>query len=112
MIDSYDFGIITIDGKHYTTDVVIFPDRVQSNWWRREGHQLRVEDIEGAVAEKPEVLIVGTGYHGLMEVMPETRDYLESRGIQVVAEKTGNACKTFNELVKSRRVIAALHLTC
>lgn len=36
MINSYDFGRIVVDGKAYTSDVIIFPDRVNSYWWRKE----------------------------------------------------------------------------
>jgi len=58
------------------------------------------------------VLVVGTGYSGLMTVPPETRKFVESEGIELIAQKTAEACKTFNRLVKSRKVVAALHLTC
>lgn len=113
MIDSYDFGQIVINGRRYTSDVIVFPDRVRDSWWRREGHRLHVEDIEGAVQEeKPEVLVVGTGYSGLMKVLPETENYLKSKGIELIVQSTREACKTFNSLVKSKKVIAALHLTC
>ena len=73
MIDSYDFGRIVVDGKAYTSDVIIFPDKVKDNWWRKEGHALYIEDIESVVKEKPEVLIVGTGNYGLLEVLQENR---------------------------------------
>ena len=113
MIDSYDFGQIVINGRCYTSDVIVFPDRVRDSWWRREGHRLHVEDVEGAVQEeKPEVLVVGTGYSGLMKVLPETENYLKSKGIELIVQSTREACETFNRLVKSKRVIAALHLTC
>jgi hypothetical protein len=113
LIDSYDFGQIVIDGRRYTSDVIVFPDRVRDKWWRREGHRLNVEDIEGAVREgKPEVLVVGTGYSGLMKVLPETEKFLKSEGVELVVQSTREACETFNRLVKSKRVIAALHLTC
>jgi len=112
MIDSYDFGRIVIDGKRYTTDLIVFSDRVRDGWWRKEGHSLRVKDLDEALRDNPEVLIVGTGYSGLMEVPAQTRDYVKSKGIELIAQKTSEACKTFNRLVKSRRVVAALHLTC
>ena len=113
MIDSYDFGQIVIDGRRYTSDVIVFPDRVRDGWWRKEGHRLHVEDIDRTVEEeKPEVLVVGTGYSGLMKVLPETEKYLKSKGIELIVQSTREACKTFDRLVKSKKVIAALHLTC
>ena len=112
MIDSYTFGKIVIDGNTYNSDVIIFPDRVDASWWRKEGHKLHIEDITEIIQEKPEVLVVGTGNTGLMRVLPETKRYIESKGLELVIEKTEEACKIFNELSKSKRVIAALHLTC
>ena len=112
MIDSYDFGRIVINGKRYNSDLIVFPDRVRDGWCRKEGHQLHVEDLKDVLEAKPEVLVVGTGYSGLMAVPPETRKYVESEGIELTAQKTAEACKTFNRLVKSRKVVATLHLTC
>jgi len=112
MIDSYDFGQIIIDGRRYTTDVIIFQDRVRDGWWRKEGHRLHVEDLEEALREKPEVLIVGTGYSELMKIPSEIKKHLESEGINLIAQRTTEACKTYNRLIQSKRVVAALHLTC
>mgnify|MGYP000359582864 FL=1 len=113
MIDEYSFGRIVIDGKTYRHDVIVFPDRVKPNWWRREGHSLCLEDLEEVLRDPPEVLVIGTGYVGLMRVPREVREKLEEMGIQVVVEKTGKAYRTFNKLLsEGRRVVAALHLTC
>lgn len=112
MIESYEFGRVVIDGRAYTSDVIIFPNRVKSGWWRREGHKLHVEDIEEAIKERPEALVVGTGYSGLMEIPRQTADHLRLKGIELIAENTGKAVETYNRLSKSKRVIAALHLTC
>lgn len=113
MIDSYSFGHITINGKRYTNDVIVFPNHVQDNWWRKQGHRLQVKDIETVVKEKPEVLVVGTGYYGLVRVPAETVEYLKSKGVELIAQKTRSACATYNRLVESgEKVIAALHLTC
>ena len=83
MIDSYTFGRIVIDGKQYRNDLIVSLDKVVDNWWRKEGHQLYVEDLERVLKAKPEVLVVGTGYSGLMKVPPETKKYVESNGIKL-----------------------------
>ena len=115
LIDSYKFGSIVVDGRGYRSDVIVFPDRVLDGWWRREGHHLFVEDLKEVfeAEPKPEVIVVGTGNSGLMKVSSEVEETLRSSGIELVAESTKEACRTFNELLKSgRRVVAALHLTC
>ena len=112
MIDSYSFGSISIDGKEYRSDVIIYPDRVDGNWWRKEGHRLSVEDLMEALAAGPEILIVGKGAYGCMSVSPETQNHIESLGIKLVVENTKQACGTHNELSKTTRVVTCLHLTC
>ena len=113
MIDSYDFGKIVIDGKQYTSDLIIFPSRIMSGWWRKEGHRLHVNDLDEVVKEKAEVLIIGTGYSGLMKVPTETKEFVEKEGPELIIQPTKEACKTYNSLIKSgKKVIAALHLTC
>lgn len=113
MIDSYGFGRIVIDGKKYTSDVIIFPNRVMSGWWRKEGHQLNINDLEKVVKEKGEVLIIGTGYSGLMKVPTETKEFMKKEGFELIIQPTREACETYNSLVKLRKkVVAALHLTC
>ncbi|MEM2865656.1 MAG: Mth938-like domain-containing protein [Candidatus Hadarchaeales archaeon] len=110
-VDSYEFGRIVIDGKVYTSDVLILPGGVRK-WWRREGHRLSPEDLREVLEERPEVLVVGRGYSGEMEVPPETVRAVRERGIELVAEVTAKAVESFNRLSRGRRVAAALHLTC
>jgi hypothetical protein len=112
MIDSYNFGRVVIDGKLYTKDVIIIPGRVKDNWWRKSGHQLCIEDIEEEVEKGIEVIIIGTGYSGVMRVLPETMEYLQSRGIEVIVKRTKDACEIYNQLENNKKVIACLHLTC
>lgn len=112
MIDSYSFGCITIDGQQYTADVIVYPDRVDARWWRREGHRLDPADLQEALAAQPEVLVVGTGCYGMMKVPPETAELVRQQGVELVAARTGEAVRQYNALASSRRVVAALHLTC
>ncbi|MEK6589176.1 MAG: MTH938/NDUFAF3 family protein [Nitrospinota bacterium] len=129
-IDSYSFGNIVIGGKRYTTDVIILNKRVISNWWRKEGHTLCLDDLKdvltstdpstGWMPRPPSeggergggLLIIGTGASGMMKVLKEVRDYFNSRGIMLIEERTEEACKTFNRLRDPQKVVATLHLTC
>jgi hypothetical protein len=112
-IAAYQFGRIDIDGRVYSSDVIITPERVVDAWWRKQGHSLAIEDLEDVVAAKPDILVVGTGYFGRMTVSEETRRYLEAQGIRVHAARTRQAVKDFNQFqAQHARVVAALHLTC
>jgi len=111
-IDHYSFGKLIINGKTYTSDVIIYPGRVDSSWWRKEGHYLRASDITGVFDSRPDVLIVGTGYSGIMVVPEVTIRFVRSKGIEVLVEKTEKAVALYNKLAKEKTVVAALHLTC
>jgi len=113
MIELYEFGRIVVNGKEYTSDLFIFTDRVKEGWCRKEGHGLHIEDLEEVFQEVPEVLVVGTGYLGLMKVPAETRKQIGEKGVDLVTQPTSEAWKTFNDLIKAgKKAVAAFHLTC
>lgn len=112
MIESYRFGEMVVDGKTYHADLIVYPDRVDASWWRKEGHKLGIADIADVINAQPECLVVGTGNPGLMKVLPETRNHLQQQGIQLIVEPTEQAYTTYNKLSVTKRVIGAFHLTC
>lgn len=112
-IDSYEFGKIKIEGKEYNQDVVIYPDKVLSPWWRKQGHALSLEDLpKDLLEQKLEVVLIGTGYSGLMKVSSEVKDYFQGQDIKVIIEPTIQAWQKYNHLSQSKKVIALFHLTC
>ncbi len=57
--------------------------------------------------------MIGTGASGCMAVPEETLAALREAGIEVKTARTGKAVKIFNDLHGgTKRVAAALHLTC
>lgn len=111
-ITGYVFGRITIEGKDYASDVIIYPERVNPSWWRKEGHVLRPQDLEEALKAKPEIIVIGTGYSGAMKVPEETVEFLLGKGVEIRVERTGRAVEIFNALPPGKKAVAALHLTC
>jgi hypothetical protein len=111
-IESYVFGRIVINGTIYTSDIIIYPGRVDPTWRRKEGHRLGPGDLIEALKAEPDVLIIGTGYAGVMRVPQETVDSISAHGIAVRVERTSRAVEIYNELQATGQVIASLHLTC
>lgn len=111
-IDSYDFGHIVIDGKSYRQDLLIWPGNLKADWWRRQSHLLQMDDLPEVLAANPEVLVVGKGESGHMQVDRELASFLKDKGIELVAVPTKEACRIINSLAGKRRLAAALHLTC
>ncbi|MHC4068726.1 MAG: Mth938-like domain-containing protein [Planctomycetota bacterium] len=112
-IDSYSLGTIKVDGTEYTGDLIIFPDKIKTNWWRKQGHSLAIDDLADVLDFKPDVLVVGKGAYGMMNVPPKTEKFIQDQAIVLIAEKTSRACEIFNEKnEKSTKVAGAFHLTC
>ena len=52
-LENYSFGRIVVDGEEQTRDLIALPHRVFTNWWRREGHSLAIEDFSEVEDELP-----------------------------------------------------------
>jgi hypothetical protein len=112
-IQHYCFGSLTVGGEVFKNDVIVFPDRVCSNWVREAGHVLSVEDLDEVCAFQPEVLIVGTGAYGSLRVPPRVKNKLEGEHIDVIDVPTEQACHVFNKFAEQgKRAVGAFHLTC
>ncbi len=114
MIEKYESGgRIQIAGQTYHNDVKIIGGHVKGNWWRRDGHRLDQTDISDILENRPDILVIGTGYAGRLHVPESTRKAILNHGIQVKAENTDSAVRTFNRLhQEGRKVAGAFHLTC
>lgn len=112
-IDDYDFGTITIDGEVYEKDLIVYPDRVEEDWRRQEGHELHEEDIEGVLETDPDYFVMGIGYSGRVDISQPVRNLLRKKGIKLEDHKTGPATIRYNQLAgDGEDVVGAFHLTC
>jgi len=107
-LEDYSFGRVTADGSQQTRDLIVLPDRVVSDWWRRDGHALTLEDLSEVFDELPERLILGVGAYGRLHPDPTAIAALQRRGIAVECLR---AVRRYGEL-DERHTAAALHLTC
>jgi hypothetical protein len=112
MIESYTFGRMEIKGQAYTSDLILFPDKINDSWWRETGHKLSLKDIEDVLQDTPEVIVIGTGFYGILEVEEEVKETAQSKGITLIIEKTENAVQSYNEIASQKKTIGAFHLTC
>ena len=113
-IENYSPGHVVVDGVELKRDVIVLPDRVHQNWWRRDGHSLVIEDLEDVIDDLPERLILGCGHAGRLEPDPSVIEALARRGVKVEALPTPDAVTRFEELEARNPAVvaAALHLTC
>lgn len=118
IIDSCAFGSITIDGKKYG-QVLVIGDQVEEREAKKL-HELfktthRVGDWETAklLSGSPDVVLIGTGQEGVLEVDEEVSLKLEAAVPRLIIQTTPQAVSTYNELVKENKAVNALiHTTC
>lgn len=113
MIDFYEFGKIVIDGKTYTSDLIITPIRIIHPWWRKKGHYLTKEDLREILDESIEFIVIGRGFFGVMIVSDELKEFFREKNIPYFAGLTREATNKYNDaLSEYKKVYGAFHLTC
>jgi hypothetical protein len=113
MITDFSFGKIVVNGKTYKNDIKIVDGRVISEWWRRSGHRVEVEDITDVLEAEPEVVVIGKGSPGLLKSTASLRDYLAGSHIELIEKKTSEAIHVFNRLFQQgKKVAAGFHISC
>jgi len=116
------FGEININGTRYFDDIIIRsnlavekrPKERSSSLRSKYGHTpLTWDEIKEVIEEdKPEFLVIGTGFLGAMPILGVT-EQAETMGVKVLVEKTGVAVDEFIKLINERRkVVGVFHLTC
>ena len=113
MITDFSFGKIVVNGKTYSDDIKIVRGQVISDWWRKSGHRVDVEDIADILESGPDIVIIGKGSPGLMQTSTHLRESMVARNIALIEKKTSKAIEVFNKLFQEgRNVAAGFHITC
>lgn len=111
-VESYSFGTIKLNEKVFKNDVIVYGEFVKE-WWRREGHRVCLNDVKDILKLRPEVVVIGTGYYGVVKVDRDVIERLRGEGIDVICEESRRAVETYNRLLKEgKKVALAIHLTC
>ena len=110
LIDSVKFGEIRIDGKDYYSDVLV--------WWDGKvelvvkTHQFGMSELINLLKKEPEVIVLGTGMEGCVEVLEEVQMEAEDRKLMLFVENTAKALEIFNAFVnEGKKAAAFMHVT-
>lgn len=101
VIQAYGSDGFKISGKFYTSNVIVFPDRVEA--WLSG-------DLKDVLPYKDELDVVLYGTGRTLKILKSTdRQAYRAQGFHVDPMDTGAACRTYNVLMaEGRRVAAAL----
>lgn len=100
-------GVVKIGNEEISENVVLFRESIQRGWDAADVATLAEEDFAELIAEDPEIVIFGTGWHACLP----PRDLvfaLARRGIGFECMDTPAACRTFNILLSEDRDVAAV----
>ncbi len=118
MIDDTSFGEVTIEGKTYDHDIVIFPNKIirRKKWITKEKHgtshmftKNEMEKYLDQTDRSIKKVIVGTGQYGKLGLLPETKSYLQEKDIDFDEKKTEDLV---GKNIDQDSTLLILHVTC
>ena len=122
-IEHFSWGRFIVSGKEHSgqgdlrigkgKDLIIVENKVK-RWKSRKGHLLDKSMVEEVLNYKVDIVVIGNGVEGALEVPNKVIDYLLKTGIsKVIVEKIPKACKLYNSLLHDGKKVALLvHGTC
>ena len=110
-IDSTSFGEVSVDGKTYYSDMTVWWDgKVE---YRTKSHEVGVEEMAMLLKRKPEAIVLGTGQHGVVKLLPKAEELAYQAGVEIFQETSPKAIEIFNGLVaQGKKAVAVIHTTC
>ena len=116
-IDGTRFGSITIDQETYPYDVLI---RLSGEIRKRKkklskerygtSHILSLEEAEFVYQKGSELLVIGTGQNGNLQLAPEASEFFAKKRCLILAEPTPRAIVSYNQA--NGKKIGLFHVTC
>lgn len=111
------FGYIDVNGERIKHDILICLDgevikrkKKLSKEIYGTSHKVSLAEAEYTYQEGAELLLIGAGQFGRVQLSPEAGEYFKEKGCQVEILPTPDAVKAWNE--SKDRIIGLFHLTC
>jgi hypothetical protein len=116
-IEDTSFGSITVAGKTYEHDVVI---NLKGEVNKRKkklskeiygtSHKVSLKEAGYIMNEEAELVIIGNGQYGVLELSEEARDFFRGKKCKTKILPTPEAVKAWNK--ESGKVVGMFHVTC
>lgn len=112
MINNYTFGTFIIDGQTFNSNVKLI-NNIAKQCRYFENHIITKDDFTDLIAAKPDIIMIGTGASGVVDVPKDVIELIEKHNIKLIIKKTKEACEEYNKLIKQKKNVAAImHNTC
>ncbi len=110
-VDGTKFGEITIKGKPYDSDMVVYWNGKLE--YRDKEHVIEMGEFLKVAEHGPDILVIGTGQTGSLKITQEVKQMAEDRNIEIYMDNTPKAIKIYNAFSgEGRKVAGIFHVTC
>ena len=116
-VSQISWGRVTTPSQGSFKDAQLYPGGAREWDWRETGTRhspgIQPDDLRAVLSHGAEVVVLGTGMHGRLQVPADTVEFLHNQGVKVFQAKTREAVRRYNELVDAEVPVGALiHSTC
>lgn len=107
------FGAVVVDGKQYRDVLVVGKEVIdRGKWGFFDTHSVSERELNELLRGSPEIIIIGSGQSGVLEVDPIIEKKIKEVGIQLIILETPQAIEEYNKISKTKRTNALIHTTC
>jgi len=117
-IDHCEFGEIIVNGKKFY-QIVISDNQVSERDEEKleeafhSSHFIGEWEKEALLAGKPEAIVIGNGFDGVLRVNDDLINEAKKRGIEIIIKRTPDAVNVYNQMVEEgKKVNCLIHTTC
>jgi hypothetical protein len=117
-IDKVSWAKVKIGGEDYWQVLLIadqiIPRKVEAIKEKYgTDHFVSSEEQKLLLSKSPEVILIASGWSGVLKVDPKFKDQISKLGIKLKVVLTPRVVRQYNQLVeKGKRVNALIHTTC
>jgi len=110
------FGKITINNQEFHDAIILPSGKLLEREYKKieekygTSHVIDEEEIEILLKEKPEAIVIGTGFEGIAKLTDAAREKILKNKMELIELKTPEAVKKFLSL-KNKKA-ALFHSTC
>ena len=97
------FGKVKYDGTVFNEDIVVSSSGDVYSRECKDPHVVTRNEVEDSIDAGTKILLVATGHYGIVRVLPEVRDFLKSRHIELVEKPTRAAIEYYNSKAKNKK---------
>jgi hypothetical protein len=115
-ITHISWGQMEIEGLGRGRDFKLFPGGGRAwDWTETNTHHvpgIQVTDVEELLKNGSKVIVLTRGMELVLQICPETLEYLHEKGIIIHVEETTAAVELYNKLAETEFVGGLFHSTC